>query len=102
MDKELSKENTEKKSEQEQGGACAGIGRQAGVVSDISSVESASSFIEKALLNYKQAARYLSVSEAYLRRLKARGKIPYVPMGDRGVRFRVRSLQAWVERREIS
>ncbi len=53
------------------------------------------------LLTYKQAARYLSVTEPYLRRFKAEGKIPFVPMGTRGVRFRVKSLDEWVERREI-
>ncbi len=58
-------------------------------------------FFENQLINYKQAAQYLSVSEVYLRKLKARGKIPYVPLGDRGVRFRVKSLNEWVEKREI-
>jgi excisionase family DNA binding protein len=57
-------------------------------------------FFDNQLINYEQAARYLSVSVPYLRKLKARGKIPFVPMG-RGVRFRVKSLNEWAEKREI-
>ncbi len=53
------------------------------------------------LLDYKQAAAFLSVSTPYLRRLKAQGKIPFVPMGVRGVRFRMKSLNEWVEKREV-
>ncbi len=56
---------------------------------------------ENQLLNYKQAAQYLSVSEAYLRRLKARGHIPFVLVSDRGIRFRVSSLNQWIEEREV-
>lgn len=56
---------------------------------------------ENHLLDYKQAAQYLSVSVVHLRKLKAAGKIPFVPMGKRGVRFRVFSLNEWVEKREI-
>jgi excisionase family DNA binding protein len=59
-----------------------------------------SQFFDNQLINYEQAARYLSVSVPYLRKLKAKGKIPFVPMG-RGVRFRVKSLNEWAERREI-
>ena len=53
------------------------------------------------LLSYKQAAKYLGISEPYLRRLKANGFIPYVPIGRRGIRFRLSSLNSWVEKREI-
>lgn len=59
---------------------------------------------ERLLLNYKQAACYLSVSEPYLRRLKARGRVPFVELGTgqrRAVRFNVKSLERWVESREI-
>ena len=56
---------------------------------------------ENRLLNYSEAARYLSVSESYLRKLKRRGKVPFVPMGNRGVRFRVSSLTLWIEKREM-
>lgn len=54
------------------------------------------------LLNYKQAARYLAISEPYLRRLKSRGLIPCVLVGDRAVRFRVSSLNRWIEKRETT
>lgn len=53
------------------------------------------------LLKLEQAAQYLGFSESYLRRLKAKGEIPYVPIGRRGVRFNIASLDAWIERREI-
>lgn len=58
-------------------------------------------FFENQLLSYKQAAQYLSVSESYLRRLKSRGLIPFVLVSDRGIRFRVSSLNQWVEEREV-
>ena len=58
-------------------------------------------FFEKQLINYKQAAQYLSISEPYLRKLKARGLVPYVLIGNRAVRFRVKSLNEWAEKREI-
>ena len=53
------------------------------------------------LLNYKQAAQYLGISESYLRRLKAQGKMPWVPIGNRGVRFSINSLNRWIAEREI-
>lgn len=56
---------------------------------------------EKQLVRYKEAARYLRLSETHLRRLKSEGKIPFVPVGSRGVRFRVSSLNAWIAEREI-
>jgi excisionase family DNA binding protein len=58
-------------------------------------------FFENQLLSYKEAARYLSVSEPYLRRLKSKGLIPFVCVGDRAVRFRVCSLNRWIEKREV-
>ena len=58
-------------------------------------------FFENQLLNYKQAAQYLSVSESYLRRLKRKKIIPCVFIGDRAVRFRVSSLNSWIEKREV-
>lgn len=59
-------------------------------------------FVENQLISYKQAAQYLSVSESYLRKLKARGEIPHVFVGNRGVRFRVSSLNRWVDKREVT
>lgn len=58
-------------------------------------------FFENQLLTYKQAAQYLSLSEPYLRKLKAREEIPYVVVGSRAVRFRVCSLDQWIENREV-
>jgi excisionase family DNA binding protein len=60
-----------------------------------------SEFFENQLLSYKKAARYLGISEPYLRRLKNRGHIAYVPIGRRGVRFKLSSLNSWVEEREV-
>ena len=53
------------------------------------------------LFNYEEASEYLGVSSAYLRKLKAQGKIPWVAIGSRAVRFRVSSLNRWAEEREI-
>lgn len=57
---------------------------------------------ENQLLTYKQAAQYLSLSESYLRRLKSKSLIPFVLVSDRGVRFRVSSLNHWIEKREVT
>ena len=54
------------------------------------------------LLTYGEAAKYLSVSESYLRRLKAQKQIAFVPIGGRSVRFRVGSLNRWIEKREMT
>ena len=56
---------------------------------------------ENQLLSYKEAARYLSLCESYLRRLKSKGLIAFVCVGDRAVRFRVSSLNSWIEKREV-
>jgi excisionase family DNA binding protein len=63
--------------------------------------KAASEFFENPLLSYKEAARYLGISEPYLRRLKSNGHISYVPIGRRGVRFKLSSLNSWVEEREV-
>ena len=59
------------------------------------------SLFDNQLLGYKQAAKYLAISEAYLRRLKSQGKIKWVSLGSRGVRFRVSSLNRFIDEREI-
>jgi len=59
-------------------------------------------FFENQLITYKQAAQYLGLSVPYLRRLKSKGLIPFVQVGDRGVRFRVSSLNHWIEKREVT
>ena len=57
---------------------------------------------ENQLFSYKEAARYLSISETYLRRLKSKGKISFVAIGTRGIRFKVSALTRWVNQREVS
>jgi excisionase family DNA binding protein len=57
--------------------------------------------IENQLLKYRQAAQYLGISESYLRRLKRMGKIKFVQVGKRAVRFSLGSLKAWIAREEI-
>ena len=52
------------------------------------------------IFDYQQAAQFLKVSESYLRRLKAQGKVPWIQIG-RAVRFRRSSLEEWVRKREI-
>jgi len=59
-------------------------------------------FFENQLLTYKQAAQYLGISKPYLKRLKAQGLMPYVLVGDRAIRFRMSSLNRWIEDREIT
>lgn len=54
------------------------------------------------LLTYKQAAQYLGISEPYLRKLKAQVEIPFVVVGVRAIRFRMSSLNRWIEEREIN
>lgn len=56
---------------------------------------------ENQLLDYKQAAQYLGICESYLRRLKSNGKIPFVSIGTRAIRFRVSSLDSWTQKREV-
>ena len=58
------------------------------------------SFFDGRLLTYKEAASYLSLSESYLRRLKKKKQIGCVCIGNRGVRFRLSTLNSWVEKRE--
>ncbi len=58
-------------------------------------------FFENQLLDYKGASKYLSICESYLRRLKATGKIPFVQIGIRGIRFKIASLDSWIAEREI-
>lgn len=52
------------------------------------------------LLTNKEAARYLSVSEAFLNRDRWAGaRIPFVRVGSRAVRYRVSDLDAFLESR---
>ena len=58
----------------------------------------------KRLLTYKQAAKYLGISEVYLRRLKAAGRIKTVPIGfgiRPGIRLDISDLDQWIEKRKF-
>lgn len=67
-----------------------------------SQIQARDLFFENRLLSYSEAAEYLCVSQSYLRRLKGQGQIPFVPIGTRGVRFRVASLNRWIARKEMA
>lgn len=68
---------------------------------DPSLIHARPTLFDNQLLSYRDAAKYLGISESYLRRLKGRNQISFVPMGNRGVRFRVMSLNRWIERTEV-
>jgi excisionase family DNA binding protein len=53
------------------------------------------------LFNYQQASRYLGISVSKLKKLKAAGDVPFVPIGD-SIRFRIASLHRWIQRKEVS
>ncbi len=55
---------------------------------------------ENQLMNTKGAARYLGVSESLVRKMKARGELPFVVLSDRAIRFRLSTLNKWIEKRE--
>lgn len=52
------------------------------------------------LLNAREAARWLGVSERQLDRLKADHGLPFVRLGSRSVRYRRESLEAWAKAQE--
>jgi excisionase family DNA binding protein len=52
-----------------------------------------------AVLDTREAAAYLAVSEATLRRMVRRGDLPHVRLGKVGVRFRLVDLDAWLAAR---
>ncbi len=57
----------------------------------------------KLLLTSKEAAKYLGISEGYLRVCRSTGKMggvtppPYVLIGRAGVRYDIRALRAWAD-----
>jgi excisionase family DNA binding protein len=53
------------------------------------------------LVNARQAARTLAISERKLWQLTANGEIPHVPIG-RAIRYDPRDLRAWVEAQKKS
>jgi excisionase family DNA binding protein len=55
---------------------------------------------QEKLITTKEAAIFLGVSVAFLERDRWAGaKVPFVRVGDRGVRYRPSDLQAYVESR---
>lgn len=52
------------------------------------------------LMNYSEAAQYLSISESYLRKLVSTGKMRSVRVAKRVVRFRKSTLNRWAQQRE--
>jgi predicted DNA-binding transcriptional regulator AlpA len=52
------------------------------------------------LLNTKQAARYLGVSSAFLERDRWAGaKIPFIKLGTRSVRYRIKDIENFINQR---
>ena len=49
-----------------------------------------------AVLDAREAAAYLAVSETTLRRMVRRGELPHVRLGKVSVRFRLLDLDAWL------
>ncbi len=55
--------------------------------------------METTLLCTKEAARYLSVSKAFLERDRWAGaRIPFIKVGSRAVRYRRADLDAYIEK----
>ena len=52
---------------------------------------------ERQLLTGPEAAERLAISHSTLRRLRARGDLPYVTVGRRGVRFRPEDIAIYIE-----
>jgi len=53
----------------------------------------------QALLNTKQAAKYLGVSAAFLERDRWAGaRIPFIKVGSRSIRYRKEDLDAFIDR----
>jgi excisionase family DNA binding protein len=54
--------------------------------------------VSSQLLNTKQAANYLAVSNAFLERDRWAGaRIPFIKIGSRAVRYRISDLDAYIE-----
>lgn len=52
------------------------------------------------LLSVKDAAKLLSVSVSYVRKLVKSGEIPAVKLGPKCLRIAVKDLEAWAESRK--
>jgi excisionase family DNA binding protein len=59
------------------------------------------SLSDNQLLKLPQAANYLGMSASYVKKAYLRGDIPHVRIGD-SVRFRIASLNRWIQRKEVS
>lgn len=57
-------------------------------------------FENRELITVKGASEYLSLSESQIRKLIARGQIPYVQIG-RSIRLRVSAIKIWIGKKEI-
>ncbi len=52
------------------------------------------------LLNTIQAAKFLGLSKAFLERDRWAGaKVPFIKIGDRAVRYRIKDLESYIESR---
>ena len=57
-------------------------------------------FCDRQLYNYPEASNFLCISVSHLRLLKNQGKISFVPIGTRGIRFSKESLDNWILKSE--
>ena len=64
---------------------------------DVSDTDSGSHVRHVALVTAAEAARRLSVSPTTLSRLRARGELPAVKVGKRGVRYRADDIAAYLD-----
>jgi excisionase family DNA binding protein len=56
----------------------------------------------KLLVTTREAAKLLSVCERTVSRLIARGELPAVRIGPRGIRVSVESLRKWIKKKETA
>ena len=54
-----------------------------------------------ALLNAEQAAKYLNLSESYIRKATARNALPFIKIGTR-VLFKRDALNAWIDSHAVA
>ncbi len=53
------------------------------------------------LMNVREAAKYLSLSEDALRSMVQRRQIPFIKMGDRRIRFDPDELDRWLDAQRV-
>jgi excisionase family DNA binding protein len=54
-----------------------------------------------ALLNAEQAAKYLNLSESYIRKATARNALPFIKIGTRAL-FKRDALNAWIDSHAVA